>query len=258
MNNKQYLALVVTLSLMGFSLNENTAEAAIPDEEGIFTGCVSKIGSIRLIDADKTKCSRIEKTITWSQGQDIPFGGPFIVDAKGQYVGKLIEHVTGGPEDEFANYAGITINGKHYYVLVSEGGFGNNADSPFVGYKKYYQSSDCTGDVYWKVPGVNLFPTKQFSNWKQMAGSFVYENKLYEYDAYQYYLYPYDVFINSRSVGFPCNGAPLCFNPTCELYNPSFADAFVNSEAFYGVPSDAYYEVADLSNFEPPFRLVVD
>jgi hypothetical protein len=257
MNNKQYLALVVTLSLTGFSLNEYTAEAAIPDEEGIFTGCVTKIGSIRLIDADKTKCSRIEKTITWSQGQDIPFAGPFIVDAKDKLVSTFVERLgvsVQGGNSRFV--AGMSINGNYYIIPVSEEGFSNSFYNPFpdkngkICQDKYYESTDCTGDYFLRYSGAFADPNiKSFSNTRDINDYFINEKKLYEYDASK--VVWGELGKEFRSSINECPDPDSWSPPGCQSYEGTFPNL-----AF--IPSDAYYEVADLSNFEPPFRLVVD
>ena len=44
------------------------AQAAIPDEQGMITGCYnSTSGALRVIDAAKTKCASSERALTWNQ-----------------------------------------------------------------------------------------------------------------------------------------------------------------------------------------------
>ena len=258
MNNKQYLALAVTLSLTGYSLDEYTAEAAIPDEEGIFTGCVSKFGGLRLIDTDNMRCSRFEKKVTWSQGQNVPVSGPFIVDVKGQFVGNLLDSyrvLVQGVITVLA--AGMSVNGNYYWIGVSEEGFPDSYYSPFpdkdgrMCQDKYYHSNDCTGDFLLSYSGSIADPNKKyFSNFRDNSDYFIYERKLYEYDASKVVWGALGrEFKSSINECLDPNSWPP---PSCRSYDEG---TFPNS-AF--IPPDGYYEVADLTNFEPPFKLVVD
>ncbi len=249
MNNK-YNVFAATLSIICFGILNHTASAAIPDENGMFTGCMSKSGILRLIDTAKAKCSKVEKLVTWSQGQDVPVGGPRIIDANGKLVGSLIQHTDGFTQSQvFVNVAGIAINNDYYYVPVSEDGFENSSSSPFPDKNglmttwRYYESSDCTGKYF--LMSDKSGDSKYFRNHKGNENNFVHDNKLYEYDAGKALIDNVDIKINSA-----INDYVTGYGAGCNSWS------FPDLRSFF--PHDAITEIADLSMFEPPFTLVVD
>lgn len=259
MNTRQYSLLVAALTIIGYDIFIQSAQATIPDENGIFTGCVSKTGSFRLIDTAKGKCSRLEKMVTWSQGQNVPASGPFIVDAKGQFVGALLDSFRVATQGGIAVLAtGMSVNGNYFWMPVSQEGFPNSFYTPFpdkdgrICQDKYYESTDCTGNFLFRYNGAIADPNKMyFSNFRDLNDYFIYERKLYEYDTSKVVWgklgQEYKSAINEC---WDPNSWPP---PICQSYDVIITDQLV---AF--IPADAYYEVADLTSYEPPFKLVVD
>lgn len=67
------LAAVVTAFALGAVVTAMAVPAAIPDAQGVFHACVSKSGSVRLVE---TSCARTERAVTWNASGPEGPGGP--------------------------------------------------------------------------------------------------------------------------------------------------------------------------------------
>jgi hypothetical protein len=186
-------ANVVSLLALSVALGAGSyAVGAIPGKDGKITACYQKTrGTLRVIDTNKKKCSKRERTLTWSQkgpaGQQGPLGqqGP-----AGQKGDKGDQGAAGSPGGQVSKISYLADIGSATTTIYENSDFRitaacNNTTGPNAimrpkadhgAWTQSVSASNTTSALYSQVPDTNVAsPTLiQFFNLPEEAGTITY------------------------------------------------------------------------------------